>query len=119
MQSKTINHKRITQIVKRVIGYEVSKAESYDFSLRHEPDSEVTKAKAKTIVPGIEIERAQGVCKSYVTINEQILSLVGYEDNLQGFLQDYFGSDFKPGTDEPLKFRFIEGFLLNPTKAVK
>lgn len=115
MQSKTINHKRITQIVRSVIDYEISKARSYDFDLRHEPDSEVTKAKANTFIPGIEFDDRDGVKRDIVTINKQFLALVGYDGNLEGFLADYFGSDYKPKKGEPLKFRFLQGFLVNPT----
>lgn len=51
----------------------------------------------------------------FVTVNDEFLNLVGYDGNLEGFLADYFGRDYKPCEGEPLKFRFLEGYLINPT----
>lgn len=119
MNQKTINHRRVTRLVKSTLDYEVYKAEKYNDSLRQDPDSEVTKAMAGTFIPGIEIVRSDRIHKTYVTVNDEFLELIGYEDNLEGFLADYFGSDYVPESDEPLKFRYIEGLLINPTKIKK
>ena len=52
----------------------------------------------------------------YVTVNDIFLSQVGYEGNLSGFLADYFGHDFKPRNGEPLRFRYVNGYLVNPSR---
>ena len=118
MQSKTINYKRITQVVRSVIGYRVSRADSHDFNMKHDPEGVEAKA-YKEILPGITFDDSAGIRKTFVTINEEFLALVGYDGNLEGFLADYFGNDYKPTEGEPLKFRFLEGYLINPTKVEK
>lgn len=118
MQSKTINHKRITQVVRSVIGYRVNMAESHDFEMRHDPEG-VEATTYKEILPGISFDNSNGIRKTFVTINDEFLDLVGYDGNLSGFLVDYFGDDYKPSEGEPLKFRFLEGYLINPTKTEK
>jgi hypothetical protein len=119
MNQKTINHRRVTRLVKSIISYEVYKANSYLDSLRREPDSEATKAMEGTFIPGIEIVTSGRNRKEYVTVNEEFLELIGYEGNLEGFLADYFGTDYVPASDDPLKFRYIDGLLINPTKVSK
>lgn len=119
MNQKTINHRRVTRLVKSIIDYEVYKAKNYLDSLRREPESEATKAMAGTFIPGIEIVKSGRNHKDYVTVNDEFLELVGYEGNLEGFLCDYFGADYVPESDDPLKFRYIEGILINPTKVSK
>ena len=118
MQSKTINHKRITQVVRSVIGYRVSRAESHEWDMKHDPEGVEAKA-YKELLPGISFDDSAGIRKTFVTVNEEFLGLVGYDGNLEGFLADYFGSDYKPFEGEPLKFRFLEGYLINPTKIEK
>ena len=117
MRQGTVNHRRITSIVKSVIDYEVYKANELQWQLKHEPDSEFTASlKEKGVMPGIEFESADGIKREYVTINKEFLSLVGYDDNMKGFLADYFGTDYKPKDGEPLKYRYINGYLINPTR---
>lgn len=118
MQSKTINHKRITQVVRSVIGYRIDRAESHFYNMKHDPDGVEAKA-YKEVLPGIVFDDSAGILKAFVTINDEFLALVGYDGNLEGFLADYFGSDYKPTEGEPLKFRFLEGYLINPTKLEK
>lgn len=118
MQSRKINHTRITQVVRNVIGYRVGRAESHDFDMKHEPDSVAAKM-YKEVLPGIIFDDSKGVRRTFVTINDEFLVLVGYDGNLEGFLADYFGSDYKPAEGEPLRFRFVEGYLINPTTIEK
>lgn len=118
MNQKTINHRRVTRLVKSIIDYEVYKAEKYYDYLRQDPDSEVAEAMDDTFIPGIEIVPGRNR-KRYVTVNEEFLELIGYEGNLEGFLADYFGTDYVPASDDPLKFRYIDGLLINPTKIEK
>ena len=118
MQSKTINHKRITQVVRNVIGYRVDRAESHALNMKHDPEGVEAKA-YKEVLPGISFDDRSGIRKVFVTVNDEFLGLVGYDGNLSGFLADYFGDDYKPGKGEPLKFRFLEGYLINPTKIEK
>ena len=112
MNQKTINHRRVTRLIKSIIDHEVYKAERYQDNLRDEPDSEIV----KNFIPGIEFEDGERTRKTYVTVNDSFLELVGYDGNLPGFLADYFGTDYKPEEGKPLKFRYIEGYLINPTK---
>lgn len=119
MNQKTINHRRVTRLVRSTIDCEVYKAEKYFDSLRQEPDSEVTKSMEGTFIPGIEIVNNGRSRKEYVTVNDEFLELIGYEGNLEGFLADYFGADYVPESDDPLKFRYIDGLLVNPTKTKK
>lgn len=118
MQSRTINHKRITQVVRNVIGYRVNRAENHAFDVKHDPDGVATQA-YKEVLPDITFDDDKGVRRTFVTVNDEFLALVGYDGNLEGFLADYFGSDYKPMEGEPLRFRFIEGYLINPTKIDK
>ena len=116
MRQGTVNHRRITSIVKCVIDYEVFKARE----LKRRDDSgdgldEVEQQKRYCLLPGIEFENTDGIMREYVTINKEFLLLVGYDNNLKGFLADYFGRDFRYKTGDPLRFRYLEGYLLNPT----
>lgn len=116
MRQKTINHRRVTRLVRSMIDHEIFKARRYYDTLKYDPDSEAAKAERDTFIPGIEFETVGKVAKEYVTVNDDFLTLIGYEDNLEGFLADYFGSDYKPADGQPLRFRYVEGLLINPTK---
>ena len=115
MKQVTINHRRITRLVKSIIDYEVFKAEKYYEAVREDPDGDATKAMAGTFIQGIDIVNGGRTRKKYVTVNDEFLELVGYDDNLGGFLADYFGSDYTPECDGDPKFRYIDGILINPT----
>ena len=69
----------------------------------------------RELLPGIELADS----RVFITVNDEFLERVGYDGNLGGFLADYFGSDAKFTDGEPLKFRYLEGFLVNPTKLGK
>ena len=116
MNQKTINHRRVTRLVKSVIDYEVYKAEKYLEAVSQDSTCEEAKEMAGTFIPGIEIISTGRLRKKYVTVNEDFLDLIGYDDNLEGFLADYFGSDYHPENDKELKYRYIDGLLINPTK---
>jgi hypothetical protein len=115
MRQSTISHRRLTRIVKNVIDYHVYKAKSYECDLRNGDVMEGQQLE----LPGISFETKGRTEAVFVTINDEFLNLVGYDGNLDGFLADYFGRDYKPCEGEPLKFRFLEGYLINPTKIEK
>jgi hypothetical protein len=116
MRQTTINHKRITKLVKTFIDHEVYKALRFHDDFKRDPDSEAAKAERGTFIPGIEVEETGRLTKTFVTVNKEFLEVVGYDDNLEGFLADYFGSDYKPEEGQPLRFRYLDGYLVNPTK---
>lgn len=111
----TINHKRITAVVRQVLPGAVMKAAEYQRECRLHPGSDLSETLKLGVIPGIEFDEAFGIGRVFVTINDEFLTLVGYDGNLGGFLADYFGNDFKPKDGEPLKFRLIDGLLINPT----
>ena len=113
MKQATINHKRITAIVRQEAETVIRRVREYNEEQREHPDSELAAALKKRIIPGIEFEYSGAVPKVFVTINDDFLSLVGYDANLEGFIADYFGSDYKLMDGKPLRFRFIDGFLIN------
>ena len=115
MRHQNIRHKRITAIVMRELQSEIMKASEYDQEEREHPGSELAGALKNDVIPGIEFDRVGSVRRVFVTLNDEFLSLVGYDGNLSGFLADYFGSDYEPAGDKPLKYRFIDGYLLNPS----
>lgn len=110
MKQSTVNYRRITSIVKTKIDYHVHLARDYeDAKSKGIADSEYI-----PVLPEIEIVKSGRIEKVFVKINEAFLQIVGYDDNLEGFLHDYFGSDFVYSKDDPLRFRFVDGYLLNP-----
>ena len=115
MRKANINHKRITAIVRQELDSAIWKARDYEQEQKKNGSSELAGIMGKGVIPGIEFDKVGSVQRVFVTINDEILTLVGYDDNLEGFLADYFGSDFKPKEGEQLKFRYIDGFLINPT----
>ena len=115
MRQSNINHKRITAIVRQESEIAIHNAWEYDQEEREHPGSELAGILKRDAIPGIEFDRKGSTVKKFVTINDEFLELVGYDGNLRGFLADYFGSDFKPKEGEPLKFRYLDGFLVNPT----
>lgn len=114
MQQRTINHRRVTRLVKSVIDPEVYRELSHQWDLKHEPERVPENYKPR--LPGVECDNLNGINRTFVTINDEFLTLIGYDDNLKGFLIDYFGNDYKPKEGEPLRFRFIDGVLINPTQ---
>lgn len=120
MQKTTINHRRVVRLVKSIIDYEVHKARNVKWQREDDPKSEALAAMEKNVkLPGIEFDDRDGIRRDYVTINDELLALIGYDDNTEGFLYDYFGSDYKHPENEPLRFRFIEGELIAPTRFEK
>ena len=127
MKSKSINHKRLERIVRNALSsivYEfVRESEKMLHPERREPfESQLPPYRCP--LDGLRYEEGdtnKQVQKVYVTINDGLLELVGYEGNLEGFLTDYFGTDFKPDeeAENPLEFRYIDGLLINPTKIEK
>ena len=115
MRKANINHKRITAIVRQEVQGAIHRAREYEQEVREHPGSDLAGILKQGVIPGIEFDKVGGVCREFVTINDEFLALVGYDGNLGGFLADYFGSDYKPKEGEPLKFRFVGGFLINPT----
>ena len=119
MRQANISHKRITAIVRQEIGSAIYRAREYEQEERKNPGSELASVLKKQVTPGIEFDVVGSVRREFVTINDEFLTIVGYDGNLDGFLADYFGTDFKPMDGEPLKFRFLDGYLINPTKVEK
>lgn len=115
MKQNTINHKRLTAIVRQEASNALYRLREYQDAQKREPDGELARVLKAGIIEGVTSENVDGILKEYVTVNDQFLSLVGYDGNLDGFLADYFGTDYKPEEGEPLRFRFIGGFLVNPT----
>lgn len=115
MRKANISHKRITAIVRQEIQSAIHKAREYEDEERMNPGSELAGILKQQVIPGIEFDMVGNICREFVTINDEFLVLVGYDGNLEGFLADYFGSDYKPKEGEPLKFRFVDGYLINPT----
>lgn len=115
MRQLTINNRRLTRIVKSILGLHVYHAKNYENDLK----SGKAKEDFQLELPGISFENKGRIEEVFVTINDEFLALVGYDGNLEGFLADYFGSDYKPAEGEPLRFRFLEGYLINPTKIEK
>lgn len=115
MRQANINHKRITAIVRQELHSAIYKAREYEQEERQHPGSDLARILKSGVIPGIELDKVGDICREFVTINDEFLSLVGYDGNLGGFLADYFGSDYKPKEGEPLKFRFLDGYLINPT----
>ena len=113
MRENTISHKRITAIVRQEVQTMLHRVSDYNCEQRKHPDSELAQALKKNTISGIEFESVGAIRKEFVTINDEFLALVGYDGNLDGFLADYFGSDYKPREGEPLRFRFIDGFLID------
>ena len=115
MRQANINHKRITAIVRQEVQSAVHRACEYEDEQRQHPGSDLARILKQGVIPGIEFDKVGGICREFVTINDEFLSLVGYDGNQKGFLADYFGSDYKPEEGEPLKYRFIDGYLINPS----
>ena len=111
MRQSTISHRRLTRIVKNILDLHVYKAKSYEYDLK---EGKAEKGYQPEL-PGISFETKGLTEEVFVTVNDEFLNLVGYDGNLEGFLVDYFGRDYKPCEGEPLKFRFLEGYLINPT----
>lgn len=119
MKKATINHKRITAIVRQEVQSAINKAREYEEEKQRHPDSELAVILKRGVISGIEFNNVGNIGMVFITINEEFLNLVGYVNNLNGFLADYFGSDFEPAEKEPLKFRFLGGYLVNPTRIKK
>lgn len=120
MQKTTINHRMVVRLVKSIIDYEVHKARNLSIAREEEHCKDTIAAMEKSVkLPGIEFDDRDGIRRDYVTINDEFLALIGYDDNTEGFLYDYFGSDYKHPEGEPLRFRFIEGELIAPTRFEK
>ena len=115
MRQSTIKNRRLTRIVKNVLDLHVYRAKSYEDDLK----SGKAKDDYQLELPGISFEKKGRIEEVFVTVNDEFLTLVGYDGNPEGFLADYFGSDYKPMEGEPLRFRLIEGYLMNPTKIDK
>lgn len=115
MRQTNISHKRITAIVRQELGCVVSRAREYAQEERQNPGSELAEVLRQQVIPGIEFDNVGNIGRVFVTINDEFLALVGYDGNQKGFLADYFGSDYKPEEGEPLKYRFIDGYLINPS----
>lgn len=115
MRKVNINHKRITAIVRQELDSAIWKARDYEQEQKKNGSSELAGIMGQNVIPGIEFDKVGSVQRVFITINDEILTLVGYDDNLEGFLADYFGSDYKPMEGESLRFRYIDGFLVNPT----
>ena len=116
MRQSNITHKRITAIVRQEVQTIIRRARDYKAEQREHPDSELATALKKRIISGIEFENTGAIRKEFITINDEFLSLVGYDGDFEGFLADYFGKDFKHSDGEPLRCRFIDGFLMPQTK---
>ncbi len=116
MKQNVINHKRITAIVKLEADRVIYNERKYREAEKQNPGSEIAEALKQFTIPEVDIIRKEGVTREYITVNRQFLALVGYDDNLGGFLADYFGTDYKPEEGEPLRFRYLDGYLVNPTK---
>lgn len=119
MRRATINHKRITAIVRQEVQSAICKAREYVEEERRNPGSELAIILKRSVITGIEFGKVGNIGMVFVTINDEFLNLVGYDGNLGGFLADYFGNDYEPDEKEPLKFRFIDGYLINPTRTKK
>ena len=115
MRQTNINHKRITAIVRQEVQSAVHRACEYEDEQRQHPGSDLARILKQGVIPGIEFDKVGSVRRVFVTINDEFLALVGYDGKLGGFLADYFGSDYKPKEGEPLKYRFIDGYLINPS----
>ena len=115
MRQANISHKRITAIVRQEVQRAIYHASAYEDEERIHPGSELAGILKQNVIPGIEFDMTGSIRREFVTINEEFLALVGYDGNLESFLSDYFGSDFRPKEGEPLKFRFLDGYLINPT----
>ncbi len=116
MKQSIINHKRLTAIVRQEAGNALYRLREYLDAQKQEPDGLLANALKAGVIEGVTSEKKDGILREYVTVNEQFLSIVGYDGNLLGFLADYFGTDYKPEEGEPLRFRFLGGYLINPTK---
>lgn len=109
MKKASVNHKRITAVVRQELPFIIRKAAEYE----RERNPELAEIILRDTLPGIEFDIVGNIRRVFVTINDEFLTFVGYEGNLNGFLSDYFGDDFKPAEGQELKFRFIGGFLIN------
>lgn len=109
MKKASVNHKRITAVVRQELPYIIRKAAEYE----RERNPELAEIILRDTLPGIEFDKVGNIRREFVTINDEFLTFVGYDGNLNGFLADYFGSDFKPVEGQELKFRFIGGYLIN------
>lgn len=115
MRQSTINNRRLTRIVKMLIDHHVFLAKDYERDLKKGLANEDYEPE----LPGISFVMKGRTEETFVTVNDEFLSIVGYDGNLEGFLTDYFGSDYKHDEGEPLRFRYLEGYLINPTKIEK
>lgn len=115
MRQSTINNRRLTRIVKMVIDHHVFLAKGFERDLREG----LARKDYEPELPGISFVMKGRTEEIFVTLNDEFLALVGYDENLEGFLADYFGSDYKATEGEPLRFRYLEGYLINPTKIEK
>ena len=111
MRKASINHKRITAVVRQELPFIIRKAAEYERERERNP--ELAEIMLRDTLPGIEFDMVGNIRREFVTINDEFLTFVGYEGNLDGFLADYFGNDFKPVEGQELKFRFICGYLIN------
>lgn len=111
MRKASVNHKRITAVVRQELPYIIRKAAEYERERERNP--ELAEIILRDTLPGIQFDMVGNIRREFVTINDEFLTFVGYDGNLNGFLTDYFGSDFKPVEGQELKFRFIGGYLIN------
>ena len=112
MMQSTINNRRLTRIVRVLIDRHVFLAKDYERDLKEG----LAREDYVPELPGISFVMKGRTEEVFVTVNDEFLNIVGYDGNLEGFLADYFGRNYKPADGEPLKFRYLEGYLINPTK---